>query len=113
MRASKLLSIAAAAATITGTAALAAPATAASTTQVTAVQNFFKGHGFTVYSVASNRLWVSAKASVTQVEKSFQVTENLYRYRGQVLRANAQAPTIPSTLAPYVSFIGGLADMDR
>jgi subtilase family serine protease len=75
---------------------------------VSAVKSFLAGAGLKVGSVASNRMYVDATGTVAQVERAFHVTQATYRVQGRLVRSNAEAPRIPSTLAGKVLFIGGL-----
>jgi subtilase family serine protease len=79
---------------------------------LTSVKSFLSARGLKVTYAPANGMYVDATGSVTQIEKAFAVTENVYTYSNKSLRANAQAPTIPSTLASSVSFIGGLDDTE-
>lgn len=76
--------------------------------QVSQVTNFLTSQGLKVEYTPADHLYVDASGTITQVQKAFSITENLYHYQGKTLRANAQAPTIPSSLASIVNFIGGL-----
>jgi len=80
---------------------------------VNAVQGFLSQKGLKVQATAGSNMYVDATGSVEQVEKAFGVTENQYTYKGKTLQANAQAPSIPDSLAPYVTFIGGLDDSNQ
>lgn len=80
---------------------------------VAAVQNFLSARGLKVDYTPANGAYVDATGSVQQAEHAFNVQENQYNYRGQNLRANPQAPTIPSNLAGVVSFVGGLDETYR
>src|ERR1700730_8203671 len=79
---------------------------------VAAVQTFLSQKGLTVTYTPANGMYVEATGSVAQIEKAFGITQSQYQYRGRVLRANSQAPTIPTSLAPFVSFIEGLDDSE-
>jgi subtilase family serine protease len=75
-----------------------------------AVSSWLKSTGLNVRGVSANRMRVDATGSVATVEKAFGVSENIYRYKGHKLRANANAPHVPSAWAGQVSFISGLDD---
>ena len=79
-----------------------------SASTLSAVEAFLSQKGLKVEYAPDNGMYVDASGSVQQIEQAFGVTENQYDYQGHNLRANAQAPTIPSSLASAVSFIGGL-----
>ncbi len=57
--------------------------------------------------------YVDATGTVAQVERTFGVTENIYRHAHMKLRANAQNPAVPSSLASKIAFIGGLDQSER
>lgn len=76
--------------------------------QVSQVTSFLTSQGLKVEYTPADHLYVDASGTVAQVQKAFSITENLYHYQGMTLRANAQAPSIPSSLASIVTFIGGL-----
>jgi subtilase family serine protease len=75
---------------------------------VASVKNFLADGGLKVGSVASNNMYVDATGTVAQVEKAFNVTQATYAVQGQKVRANAEAPQIPSALAGTIQFVGGL-----
>lgn len=79
---------------------------------VSAVQSFLGAKGLKVTYVPSNGAFVDATGSVAQVAAAFTVTQSLYSYQGRLLRANAEAPTIPSSLTDKVLFVGGLDDSE-
>lgn len=80
---------------------------------VSQAKSFLSANGFTVNYTAGNRLYIDATGTVGQIQQTFGVTENLYQYKGQTLRANAQAPSIPDSLSSSVSYIGGLDESSR
>jgi len=79
---------------------------------VSAVKSFLGAKGLKVTYAPSNGAYVDATGSVAQAAAAFGVTQSLYRYQGRLLRANAEAPTIPSSLAGKVLFVGGLDDSE-
>ncbi|MBN9387514.1 MAG: S8/S53 family peptidase [Chloroflexi bacterium] len=78
-----------------------------------AVTDFLSANSLKVEYNPANSMYVDASGTVAQIEKAFGVTENQYTYNGKNLRANAQAPTIPASLAPLVYFIGGLDESEQ
>ncbi|HEX2916566.1 MAG TPA: S53 family peptidase [Chloroflexia bacterium] len=76
------------------------------------VQAFLGQKGLKVEYTPANGMYVDASGTVNQLESAFNITENQYIYNGKELRANAQAPTIPASLASAVSFIGGLDESE-
>jgi subtilase family serine protease len=64
--------------------------------------------GFTVGHIATSGFYIEASGTVGQIKSAFHVTQNLYKFHGQIMRANAQEPTLPAGLAGRVMFVGGL-----
>ena len=77
---------------------------------VTTVSTWLHDEGFQVGAAPANHLYVPATGTVSQVERSFGVSMNYYRSGRQLLRAPAEAPTIPASLAGLVDGILGLAE---
>jgi subtilase family serine protease len=77
---------------------------------VARVQSTLAKLGFHVDYTPASGLFVEASGTVAQVEAAFHVSQNLYSYKGQLLRANAEAPTIPAAIADVVTFVAGLDD---
>jgi subtilase family serine protease len=77
---------------------------------VAAVEKLLEQAGMKNVTVGPHGVYVSATATVAQLRTAFKVTQNIYSYNGLMLRANNDAPTIPSSLAGKVVFIGGLDD---
>ncbi len=77
---------------------------------VNAVKTLLEHAGMTDLVVGPHGAYVSATATVAQLRTAFKVTQNLYTYNGMTLRANKEEPTIPSSLAGKVIYIGGLDD---
>jgi subtilase family serine protease len=86
---------------------------AASSSTVANVRGWLKQAGLKVSATPANHLYVDAVGSVAQLEKAFDVRENVYRYRGHTLRATPDAPRVPSSLASAVQFVGGLDDTNK
>jgi subtilase family serine protease len=64
--------------------------------------------GFHVDHTPASGLYVQASGSVAQIKASFGVSQNLYDYKGKVLRANAETPRIPAAISDVVRYVGGL-----
>jgi subtilase family serine protease len=77
---------------------------------VRAVQNALQKVGFRIEFTPASRLFVRASGTVSQIKSAFQVSQNLYSYRGKTLRSHSEDPVIPTSLAELVSYIGGLDD---
>jgi subtilase family serine protease len=75
---------------------------------VARVQSALQKLGFHVDYTPASGLFVEASGTVAQVQAAFHVNQNLYSYKGQIVRANAEAPTIPAAIADVVTFVAGL-----
>jgi subtilase family serine protease len=71
---------------------------------------FLEHGGLSNVTVGPDGVYVSATATVAQLRTLFNVTQNLYSYRGHTLRANIEEPTIPAALVGKITFIEGLDD---
>lgn len=74
---------------------------------------YLRSQGLTVTHVAPNGLLIDANASVAQVEAIFGVTINNYQIGGRHFFANANAPTVPSSLSSLILSIGGMDNSVR
>jgi subtilase family serine protease len=66
--------------------------------------------GFTPEYTPKSGLFVQARGTVSQVKSAFGVTQDLYAYKGQTLRANRETPHMPTELAGIVTYVSGLDD---
>jgi subtilase family serine protease len=69
--------------------------------------------GFTVADSQTSVSFVEASGTVAQVKAAFGVSQELYGYKGKVLRANAEAPQIPAEIADAVRYVAGLDESHR
>jgi len=76
--------------------------------QVDAVRSWLTDAGFDIVDVPGNRLFVTAAGTVADVERTFAVSENMYRIDGTTVRAPDADPAVPAQIAPYVRAITGL-----
>ena len=76
--------------------------------QVQQVVSFLQGQGLTVTSIAPNNLLIDATGSVAQVEQAFNIQINNYQEGNQTFYANATSPSIPTSISPLITSIGGL-----
>lgn len=76
--------------------------------QVQQVTSYLQSQGMTVTSVAPNNLLIDATANVAQAQQSFQVQINKYQMGARTFYANAQAPSIPTSLSSLIASINGL-----
>ena len=74
------------------------------------VEAGLRAAGFTVIGKPASNLYVQFTGTVAQVKAAFGVSQNLYSYSGKVLRANAEAPSLPASLSGLVTVISGLDD---
>jgi subtilase family serine protease len=76
--------------------------------QVQQVVSFLQGQGLTVTSIAPNNLLIDATGSVAQVQQAFNVQINNYQVGNQTFYANATSPSVPASISPLITSIGGL-----
>ena len=91
------------------------PATFAATfapaqADVDAVQAMLRSAGMSDIVVGAAGTTVSATATVAQLRTAFKVTQRMYRAGAGTMRANAEEPTIPASLAGKVISVEGLDD---
>jgi subtilase family serine protease len=72
------------------------------------VQRSLEKLGFHIDHVPASGLFVSASGSVAQVKATFGVSQELYSYKGKILRANAETPRIPASISDVVTYVAGL-----
>jgi subtilase family serine protease len=83
---------------------------ATASSEVAAVKTLLEHAGMSDVQVGPHGVYVSATATVSQLRATFHVTQNLYSYKGLILRANKEEPTIPAALAGKIVYIEGLDD---
>ncbi|MDP9224426.1 MAG: protease pro-enzyme activation domain-containing protein, partial [Actinomycetota bacterium] len=66
----------------------------ASKSTIDATAHWLASEGLKVTNKAGGNHYVDAVGTVATVQKAFGITENIYRYKGMKLRANAQAPRV-------------------
>jgi subtilase family serine protease len=76
--------------------------------QVQQVVSFLQGQGLTVTSIAPNNLLIDASGPLAQVEQAFNIQINNYQMGNQTFYANATSPSIPASISPLITSIGGL-----
>jgi subtilase family serine protease len=75
---------------------------------VARVQRTLQQLGFHVDETPASGLFVKASGTVAQVKASFGVSQELYAYKGKILRANAETPRIPAAISDVVTYVAGL-----
>lgn len=75
---------------------------------LTKAQAWLRQQGFTVGSVAKDRLYVTANGTASQVEHAFGVTLGYYEVNGHRVRLANSTMTIPASLAGAVSGTVGI-----
>jgi subtilase family serine protease len=65
---------------------------------------------FTLEYTPKSGLFVQARGTVAQVKAAFGVTQDLYSYQGNTLRANRETPRLPAELVGIVTYVSGLDD---
>jgi subtilase family serine protease len=78
---------------------------------VALVQRTLSALGFNIRYTPASGLFVEASGTVGQIKQAFGVSQNLYSYRGKILRAHAEEPSLPAQLAGLVTYIDGLDEM--
>jgi len=81
---------------------------APSQSDVTAVQQFLRGAGFSIVDTPSNNHYVAAEGTVAQAEAAFGTQLGEYSAYGLTLRAPESAVSVPSSLAGIVQSVIGL-----
>ncbi len=76
--------------------------------QVQQIVGYLQQQGFTITGVSSNDLLIDARGSVAQAQQSFQTQINTYQLGARTFYANSVSPSIPATLSPLITSIGGL-----
>ena len=75
---------------------------------VALVQRTLSALGFHIRHTPASGLFVEASGTVGQIKQVFGVSQNLYSYRGKILRAHAEEPSVPAQLSGLVTYIDGL-----
>src|SRR5690242_17233012 len=74
-----------------------------------AVIDYLTQQGFAITTTYPNRTLIDFDGSQAQAERVFQTTINTYRSsQGQSFFANASPPLLPASIAPLISYVGGL-----
>ena len=73
------------------------------------VAKWLRDSGLTVTSLAPGRQYLSVKGTAAQVNKAFATTMTYYRKSGALRRAPATAPSVPTSVAPEILGVTGLA----
>jgi Predicted protease len=73
-----------------------------------AVIDYMQSYGFTTISTDSYRIIVGFQGTMAQAESAFHITVNNYSGAHGAFHAPASSPTLPASVAPYISSITGL-----
>jgi pseudomonalisin len=84
---------------------------AASSADAQAVSSYLSGAGMKNVTVASNRLQVTADATVAQAQSAFHTSIARFTQAGKTVLANTAAAQVPSSLAGKVSGVLGLSTL--
>jgi subtilase family serine protease len=74
------------------------------------VQKELQRLGFQIDDTPKSGLFVPATGSVAQVKAAFGVSQELYSYKGKLLRSNAESPRLPAAISSLVTVVAGLDD---
>lgn len=80
--------------------------------QVSAVESYLQGEGFSDFSVTSNNLIVSATGTVGDAESAFDTSIGSFEQDGAQVFANTTGANVPTSLATTVGAVLGLNDID-
>src|SRR5579875_1667024 len=72
------------------------------------VVDYLHSQGLSVTHIAPNGLLIDATGTVAQAESAFHVTINNYQVGTRHFYANANAPSLPASISPLITSIGGL-----
>jgi len=76
------------------------------------VESVLHREGLSVTKVAADRLSIDVKAPAGAIERAFSVSLDRFRLpSGRVAFANAAAPHLPASVAPYIVDVAGLDDV--
>jgi len=76
--------------------------------QVQQVVAFLQSQGLTIKSISANNTLIDATCTVAQAEKAFSVQINNYQFKSLRFYANAEEPTVPTSISSIILSIGGL-----
>jgi len=74
--------------------------------QITAVQSWLRGQGFTVDYTPTNNRYVAAEGTYAQAAAAFATTFKTYSVKGKTVRSPASALSVPSSLAGVTAVLG-------
>ena len=77
---------------------------------VAKVEDGLRKLGFAITGKPASNLYVEFTGTVAQIKAGFGVSQNLYAFGGKVMRANAEEPSLPTSLSGLVIAINGLDD---
>ncbi len=87
---------------------------APSVADVSAVRSWLTSQGFQLRKTLQSGMYVEARGTAAQVEKTFGTTMRNYSYRGMRVHSNATALTFPSgTPSAVLSAVGGILGVDQ
>jgi subtilase family serine protease len=87
---------------------------APASSDVTAVQGWLRGQGFTVTQTLPSGMYVEASGTAAQVQKVFGTTLGNYSYRGKTVRANDSQLSLPvGTPATVTAAVAGILGIDQ
>ncbi len=75
------------------------------------VSKFLSGSGLKVSKIGPDNFYVRATGTASAVSAAFHVTLSNYQFKGQVVRANQEDPSVSGAAAPLVASVAGLDSM--
>jgi subtilase family serine protease len=81
---------------------------APSDSSVAAIRSWLRSSGFGIAPVPANNLYVEATGTVAQAQRAFDVSLNMYRVEGKVLRAADRELSVPASLGSLVAGVIGV-----
>jgi subtilase family serine protease len=81
--------------------------------EIGSVESALRAQGLNVGTITANDLTIPVNGTAAQAEKAFSVSLNQVRLpSGRIAFANAEAPTLPASIAPLVEGVIGLDDVN-
>jgi subtilase family serine protease len=79
--------------------------------ELNSVGNYLSAHKLSIVSVAENNWYVKVQGTVADVEKTFNVSLNNYKFNGQTYRGNSGNPSVNDSSGAHIAAVTGLDDL--